>query len=71
MYVGILAGMWPCGIITLTDELYLAESNSQVYGSIHSLMQNNPSSTSTISKFTLMLFYSHAVITIMTVLYQP
>ena len=35
---GILAGLWPGGVITLASELYLAESNSQVYGSIHSFL---------------------------------
>ena len=33
---GILAGIWPCGIITLLNELYISESKSQVYGAIHS-----------------------------------
>ena len=47
---GILAGMWPCGIVTLVDELYRAESKTQVYGSVHSLMHANPSHTSDISK---------------------
>lgn len=47
---GILAGMWPCGIVTLVDELYRAESKTQVYGSVHSLMHANPSHTSDISE---------------------
>ena len=48
MCAGILAGIWPCGVITLLDELYLAESKSQVYGSIHSFMHLNQSATSEI-----------------------
>ena len=47
---GILAGIWPCGIITLAEELFLAESKSQVYGSIHSFMEMNQTSTSDISR---------------------
>ena len=39
---GILAGIWPCGIITLLDEVFVAESISQVYGSVHSLLHSNP-----------------------------
>ena len=53
--------MWPCGTITLTDELYLAESKSQVYGSIHSFMQTNAASTSTIS--TLLIFLQFRLFT--------
>lgn len=34
-YSGILAGMRPCGIIVLLSDLYIAESKSQVYGSLH------------------------------------
>ena len=50
MLIGILAGIWPCGIITLADELFLTESKSQVYGCIHSLIHANPTTTSEISK---------------------
>lgn len=50
-YPGILAGIWPCGIFTLVDELYGAEAKCQVYGSIHSLLYSNPHETSNISGF--------------------
>lgn len=30
--LGILAGIWPCGIITLISELFISESKTQVYG---------------------------------------
>ena len=50
---GILAGICPCGIITLAGELFLSESNSQVNGSIHSLLHANPAETSDISKLVL------------------
>lgn len=48
--IGILAGIWPCGTITLLDELFRAESKSQVYGSVHSFIHSNGVSTSNISK---------------------
>ena len=42
---GILAGIWPCGIITLLDEIFV----NQVYGSVYSLLHSNPQKTSEIS----------------------
>lgn len=51
---GVLGGVWPCGIITLLDELYIAESKSQVYGSIHNLLWSNPSHTENISRLNLL-----------------
>ncbi len=36
---GILMGAWPCGTIVMLGELYGSESMSQVYGQIHSLLQ--------------------------------
>ena len=50
LYVGILAGIWPCGIVTLISELFLAESKSQVYGHLHEFLQTNPEVVSNISK---------------------
>lgn len=47
---GISAAVWPCGIVTLLDELYGAESITQVYGSIHSLLHSNPSHTTDIGE---------------------
>ena len=40
LHIGILAGMWPCGVITLIRELFIAESKSQVYGHLHQFLQN-------------------------------
>lgn len=34
-------GAWPCGTIVMLGELYGSESMSQVYGQIHSLLQEN------------------------------
>lgn len=47
---GILAGIWPCGIVTLLSELFIAESKSQVYGALHSLFMDAPSAAAKISK---------------------
>ena len=47
---GILAGMWPCGIVTLISELFLAESKSQVYGHLHQFLQSVPTIATNLSK---------------------
>ena len=49
--IGVLAAIWPCGIITLVDELFIAESKTQVYGSLHSFLHCNPITTATIGNF--------------------
>lgn len=41
--------VWPYGVITLLDELYIAESKSQVYGAIHSFFLNNENSMEDLS----------------------
>ena len=43
--VGILAGAWPCGTIALVAELFGSESKSQVYGSLHTFVQENHAAT--------------------------
>ena len=50
---GKLAGIWPCGIVTLLDEVFVAESISQVYGSVHSLLHSIPQNTSEISEYNM------------------
>ena len=50
MYKGVLAGIWPCGIVTLLNELYISESKSQVYGAIHSFMRVNEATLTELSK---------------------
>lgn len=50
MHIGILAGIWPCGIVTLLSELFIAESKSQVYGALHSFFLNAPNAAARISK---------------------
>ena len=43
-------GAWPCGKIVMLGELYGSESMSQVYGQIHTLLQENAEDLSTLSK---------------------
>ena len=45
---GILAGMRPCGIIVLLNELFTAESKSQVYGCLHNYYRLHPSTAQSI-----------------------
>ena len=49
-YIGILAGAWPCGTIALIAELFGSESKSQVYGSLHTFVQENHEATSDLCK---------------------
>ena len=46
---GILAGVWPCGVITLLSELFISESKSQVYGHLHSFLQSAPNTADNLS----------------------
>ena len=58
--VGVLAGILPCGVISMLEELFRAEAKCQVYGSIHSLLRANPVETSEISKLnrcTVLVYY--------------
>lgn len=43
---GVLAGMWPCGILIMLKELFIAESKAQVYAVLHELLSSDPVSTS-------------------------
>ena len=62
---GILAGVWPCGTVTLigelygaeskSQELYGAESKSQVYGLTHGFLYNNQKSTEDLSTFNIII----------------
>lgn len=49
--IGILAGMWPCGIITFLNELFTSESKSQVYGQLHEFLRIAPLPATNLSKF--------------------
>ena len=45
------AAAWPCGTITVLEELFKAEAKSQVYASIHSFVYTNPETTGDMSKY--------------------
>ena len=49
--VGIVVGAWPCGTVVMIGELFGAESKPQVYGNIHTLLQENEANTSALGKF--------------------
>ena len=51
LLTGIVAGMWPCGVITFLSELYVAESKTQVYGALHDFMQKNTAHLSQLRMF--------------------
>ena len=48
--VGILAGMRPCGMIVLLNELFTSESKSQVYGCLHNYYTLHPVTAKDIGK---------------------
>lgn len=47
---GVLAGVWPCGTITLVSELFGAESMSQVYATLHTYVYQNERSLGELGK---------------------
>ena len=49
LIAGVLAGMWPCGIVIMLTELFTAESLSQVYAAIHELFTNHSAITKNLS----------------------
>ena len=48
--LGILAGVWPCGTVTMLGELYTAESMTQVYAFLHTFMHENEEALKDLSK---------------------
>lgn len=53
--IGLLAGIWPCGVIIMIDGLFLSENLSQVYGCLHGLFHTNPLTTGSIGMHVSML----------------
>ena len=47
---GTVLGAWPCGTITVLGELFGAESNPQVYATIHTFLYENEYGTSDLSR---------------------
>ena len=50
-FLGILAGLRPCGVIVMLSELFTSESKSQVYAYIHEFLRNNDSVSKKLSKY--------------------
>ena len=46
----MLAGIWPCGSITLLGELFGSEAKSQVYAMLHTFLNENKDTVTDISK---------------------
>ena len=58
---GVLAGIWPCGVVTMLEEIFRAQAKCQVqYMAASTAFSTNPTETSTISKIngcTVLVFY--------------
>ena len=50
-FPGIVVGAWPCDTVVWMSELFGAESKAQVYGTLHTFLQENADSTSDIRVF--------------------
>lgn len=61
-------GAWPCGTVTMVGELFSAESKTQVYGSLHTFLQENKDETKTIGKFVTVWYMSGYECVIVTLL---
>ena len=51
LLLGIVAGVWPCGVITFLGELFGSESKSQVYGMLHAFLHDNKDLTSNLREY--------------------
>ena len=54
LVLGIVAGIWPCGKITLIGELFRSKSLSQVYGFLHTFVFENGDSLKNMSRWLLL-----------------
>ena len=41
----VLAGMWPCGILIMLKELFIAKSKGRLYAALHQLLSSHPTFT--------------------------
>ena len=57
-FLGVLAGIWPCGVICVVSELFQAESLTQVYGVLHELLNQNVNKLDNLSKYTVYISVS-------------
>ena len=61
-------GAWPCGKIVMLGELFGSESMSQVYGQVHTLLQENPQQFSNLRKSEVM-YIDHIILLYMQSLF--
>lgn len=52
--IGVMAGMWPYGVLVMFTELYTAESLSQVYGALHDSFITHPSLSNSLSEYVVL-----------------
>ena len=48
--IGILAGIWPCGVICVLSELYQSESLAHIYGILHEFVHENSTKLDNLGK---------------------
>ena len=56
---GIVVGAWPCGTIVMLAELFGSESKPQVYGVLHTFIQENQDATSQLRKLICSSLFIH------------
>lgn len=61
MHAGIVVGAWPCGMIVMIGELFGSESKSQVYGCIHTFLQENKSSSASLCKLYIQIYIYNTI----------
>ena len=49
--IGILAGIWPCGVICVLSELYQSESLAHIYGILHDFLHENSTKLDNLGKY--------------------
>ena len=57
LFSGVLAAMWPCGVIVFVNELFITESLSQVYGILHEFLSRQESIAANLGKLCLVSVY--------------
>ena len=50
--LGIVVGTWPCGTVVMVGELFGAESKAQVYGNVHTFLQENSAAMTQLGNYT-------------------
>ena len=69
-FEGILAGVWPCGKITMIGELFGSESLSQVFGFLHTFLFENLDSLKNMSEYIHVLIDVYCCVHVAVKLYS-